>query len=302
MKKVEEPSHDVGVLIGRFHINKLHVAHKDLIQSVCNMHKKVILFLGLAHVKGTIENPLDFESRKQMILEDFPNLIILYTKDQKCDKMWSKDLDEKISDLISPRQTVTLYGSRDSFISRYHGRFPTQLLESEVYISASEVRKNISKCVKNTIDWREGAIWQAYNRFPTCFPTVDVAIFNDDYTKLLLGRKPKETKFQFIGGFADPKSPSYEADARREAQEETGLEVSDPIYIGSTLVNDWRYRGETDKIKTLFFKCKMMYGRPAADDDIAEIKWFDFSTLTEDNIAEEHIILLKMLKENMSKV
>ena len=35
------------------------------------------------------------------------------------------------------------------------------------------------------------------------------------------------------------------------AIEETGLEVSNPIYIGSTIIDDWRYRAENDKIITL---------------------------------------------------
>lgn len=300
MKKVEKPASDCGIIVGRFHVDDLHEAHKDLIQSVCNVHQKVIVFLGLAHVKGTINNPLDFEARKQMILEHFPQVLVLYIKDQRDDAEWSKDLDEKIRDIIGPSQTVTLYGSRDCFISHYSGKFPTQELMQEVYVSGSEIRKNIAKSVKNTRDFRRGAIWQAYNRFPTCFPTVDIAIFNDDYSKLLLGRKPKNTKFQFIGGFADPKSPSYEADAKREVIEETKLEVSDPIYIGSCLINDWRYRGEVDKIKTMFFKCKVVFGRPQADDDIAEVRWFNFATIFADEvIAEEHLPLLRMLKQNM---
>lgn len=300
MKKVEPPVSDVGVIIGRFQVDALHEAHIDLIQSVCNVHQKVIIFLGLSHTRGTINNPLDFEARKQMILEAFPNVIVLYIKDQKKDTDWSKELDEKIGDVVGPSQSVVLYGSRDSFISRYHGHYKTQELLQERYISGSEIRKNIAKSVKNDISFRRGAIWQSFNRFPTCFTTVDVAIFNDDYTKILLGRKVKETQFRFIGGFADPKSPSYEADARREAVEETKLEVSDPVYIGSTIIDDWRYRGEQDCIKTMFFKCKVVYGRPEANDDIAEVRWFDLSTLTKDQIVDTHHVLVDMLMKHLN--
>lgn len=297
MKKVEAPLADVGVIIGRFHVDELHVAHKDLIQSVYDTHEKVIIFLGLAYVRGTTNNPLDFESRKQMVLEDFPKAIVLYIKDQEDDKEWSKELDEKIRDVIGPTQTVTLYGSRNSFIDRYHGHFPTTELMQEVYISGSEIRKNIAKSVKNDRGFRRGAIWQAYNRYPTCYPTVDVAIFNEDETKILLARKPKQALYRFVGGFADPKSESYEADARREVMEETKLEITDPIYIGSMIVDDWRYRGEVDRIKTLLFKCKMLFGRPEASDDICEVRWFDWATLDPEMLRPEHRKLLMMLKQ-----
>lgn len=300
MKKVEAPYTEVGVIVGRFQVNKLHDAHVDLIQSVCNAHKKVIIFLGLAHTRGTINNPLDFEARKQMILDAFPQVVVLYIKDQKEDLDWSKDLDEKIRDVIGPTQTVTLYGSRDSFINYYHGKFNTIELLQESYISGTEIRKNIAKEVKNNADFRTGAIWQAFNRYPACYPTVDIAIFNEDETQLLLGRKPKETLFRFIGGFAEPKSKSYEDDALREAHEEAGdFEMTPPVYIGSCLIDDWRYRSEVDKIKTIFFKTKRLFGHVRAGDDIAEVRWFDFNNLKDSDIVPEHRALLAMLRRNM---
>ena len=298
MKKVEKPTPDVGVIIGRFQVHELHSAHLDLIQSVCDLHEKVIIFLGLSPLMVTQNNPLDFESRKQMLVDSFPKVLVMYIKDTPSDENWSKDLDEKIKDLVSPTQSVVLYGSRDSFISHYSGRHSTQELLQETYISGSEIRKGISKKVKNSTEFRAGVIWGAYNQYPKCYPTVDIAIFNEDYTKILLGRKPKESKFRFVGGFADPKSDSYEADARREVQEETGLEVGDLKYIQSFKVQDWRYKNEVDCIKTLLFKCKVMFGRPTANDDIAEVKWFDFSTLTADMLVREHGKMLEPLQNS----
>jgi bifunctional NMN adenylyltransferase/nudix hydrolase len=295
MKKVQKPSADVGVIVGRFQVHELHDAHLDLIQSVCSEHEKVIIFLGLSPLMVTQNNPLDFESRKQMIFDKFPNVIVLYIKDSHSDTVWSADLDEKIKDILGPNQSVVLYGSRDSFISHYHGKYPTQELIQEVYISGTEIRKSISKKVKASPDFRAGVIWAAGNTYPTCYPTVDIAIFNDDYTKLLLARKPKEDKYRFVGGFADPKSENYEADARREVAEETGLEVSDPKYIGSFSVNDWRYRHEVSKIKTLFFIVKMVFGRPQANDDICEVRWFNFDETTRQYIIEGHLPLFDKL-------
>ena len=288
MKKVEKPLQDVGVIVGRFQVHELHSAHLDLIQFVCNNHKKVIIFLGMSPLLVTRNNPLDFESRKQMITETFPNVIVLYIKDRNSDEKWSAELDRQIVDVITPNQTVVLYGSRDSFISHYHGRFATQELVQETFISGSETRKMISKSVKNTPEFRAGVIWAAYNQYPKCYATVDIAIFNEDYTKLLLARKPDETKYRFVGGFSDPGSDSFEADARREVHEETGLEITDLKHVGSMIVNDWRYRQETDVIKTIFYSCKVLFGRPEAQDDIAEVRWFDFDKINIDDLVDEH--------------
>lgn len=297
MKKSKNKPSDVGVIVGRFQIDKLHEAHINLIQGVCDIHPKVIIFLGVSPCMVTRNNPLDFESRKQMILEQFPKVNVLYVKDTPDDNVWSKDLDEKIGDLITPSQTVTLYGGRDSFIKYYGGKHKTQELLQEVYISASEVRDMTSKRVMASSDFRAGIIWGVYNQYPKVYPTVDVAIFDAQYRKVLLGRKPKEDGYRFIGGFAAPESESYEVDARREVMEETGLEIGNIIYIGSYKIADWRYKNEQDKIKTVFFKAKITFGTPKANDDIAEVRFFDIKELNKENVVNAHHILLDALKK-----
>lgn len=85
--------------------------------------------------------------------------------------------------------------------------------------------------------------------------------------------------------------------------EETGVEIDDIKYIGSTNIEDWRFKQEIDKIKTLFFVVTYVFGRPAANDDIAELQWFDLSLLTGDKvpIVPEHLSLLEMLKKYLAK-
>ena len=127
MKDVAE----VGVLVGRFQVDELHDGHKMLINRVSNTHEKVILFLGLSPARVTRNNPLDFESRKQMILSVYPNVNVLYIKDVPSDDVWSKNLDQQIRDLVGPMATVVLYGGRESFIDHYTGKYPTE--EIDVY-------------------------------------------------------------------------------------------------------------------------------------------------------------------------
>ena len=302
MKIKTEPPADVGIIIGRFQVPDLHEAHLDLIQSVVDRHSKVIMFLGLSPAKTTTNNPLDFEARKQMVLERFPNINVLYIKDQKEDGVWALNLDNQISDLIGPNQSVALYGSRDSFISHYTGRFPTLELEPDRIISGTEIRKQVGKATKGSADFRRGVIWAVENQFPSFYPTCDVCIIDNTNNRILLGKKSGEKEYRFPGGFADPNhDKSMEQCVRREVSEEcSGIEVSDPKYIGSTIVNDWRYRNEQNKIMTFFYMVEVVYGSPKAGDDLAEVRWFSLNELIRNEIplVENHKILRELVLKN----
>jgi bifunctional NMN adenylyltransferase/nudix hydrolase len=273
----KQKQYDVGVIVGRFQVDKLHSGHKQLFDRVLDNHDKVLVFLGLSPAKSTRNNPLDFETRKQMLLNTYPELsAVLYIKDQASDDLWSQKLDEHIDDLVSPDQSVVLYGSRDSFISHYTGRYDGIVLEPESVISGREERKRLSNRVKCSEEFRAGAIWATTNQFPKAITTVDIAIFDEEYKQILLARKPNEDKYRLVGGFAQP-GETFELSARREVLEETHLEVTKMQYVRSFPIDDWRYRGEQDKITTVLFTCQRMYGRPTPDDDICELRWFDIS-------------------------
>lgn len=294
----EKTASDVGIIVGRFQVPYLTTAHIELIDSVVANHPKVIIFLGLAPVLVTRNNPMDFETRKKMIQDKYPDVTVLYIKDMPSDDTWTKILDEQISDMISPNKNATLYGGRDGFISHYNGKFKTIELEAKQFVSGTELRNSISKSVKQTPDFRSGVIWAAYNQYPKVYTTVDIAILNDK-KEMLLGRKPNETKYRFIGGFTEPNSPDFESDAKREVMEETGAEVNCLEYIGSMKIEDWRYRNEIDKVKTIFFKCTFVFGPIQAGDDIAEVRWFKIASVKDEDIVKCHIPLLKMLRENL---
>jgi bifunctional NMN adenylyltransferase/nudix hydrolase len=136
-------------------------------------------------------------------------------------------------------------------------------------------------------------------RYPTVFPTVDVVIERDG--KLLLGRKAHQQKFRFVGGFADPAlDNSYEDAARREAKEETTLVVSTVKYLGSTRIDDPRYRGTEDCIITHLFLAQEWEGTPEPADDIAELRWFSIAEISPETFVEEHGVLWSLFQEKFS--
>lgn len=294
---------DVGVIVARFQVHNLSDAHRDLLETVASKHSKVLVFLGNSPLFGTKNNPLDFEARKQMLTEFNSNLIILYIKDNADDLTWSKELDKQIRNHLLPNQTAMLYGGRNSFIEHYLGNFSVTELESKVYISGTELRKDISSRVKASSDFRAGVIWAASNRYALAQPTVDIIIYNEDRTRVILVRRNGETTFRFPGGYAEPNTKSYELDACREILEETGVSTARPVYIGSTVIDDWRYRNETDKIKTLVFEAQYLFGplKPTDEDEIAEVKWFSLQSLfvcevenVSEIVAKEHHVIATM--------
>lgn len=295
MKKAKNKT-SVGVIVGRFQCPYLHVGHLDLICRVCARHSRVIIFLGASPLRCTRYNTFDTLIRTQMIKERFPNVEVYDIRDVGDKELWSKNLDIEIKKKVGCQRNVVLYGSRESFLKAYSGTYSKEYLAPVHAVSASEVRRFTSLKPKHTQDFREGMVYTAYNKFPSCLATVDVAIVDMKRKRLLIARKPTQKLFRFVGGFSDVNSSSYEADAKREVKEETCLDVGDPLYIGSCLIDDWRYEHEADKIKTLFFVANYLGGVPKANDDIAEVKWVGFAEMDKSMFVETHHPLFDMFE------
>lgn len=284
---------DVGVVVGRFQTDEFHEAHQSLINRVRDVHDKVAVVLGVSPLRATRNNPLDYMSRFYMIRDKYPEIIVIPIKDEPTDEGWSQTLDRKLEEVF-PVETLALYGARDSFIPYYSGRYTTFQLESSTQVSATDIRKRLSKSVLSSREFRHGMIYNAFNQFPTVYPTVDIAVLDEKESKyVLLGRKNKDPKgkFRFFGGFVSP-GETFEQAASRELYEEAGI-VEDaqtlPKYLGSFVIDDWRYRKEVDKITSFFTKVHIDKDRyvPCAGDDIDEVQWFLLKEI-ESHIVECH--------------
>lgn len=264
----------VGVVVARFQVDDLHDGHQLLLKAVSEENDSVVVVLGRCQPKNTMENPLDYETRRLMVKEILPRASVLYIDDQPDDAVWSRNLDALIGSFVLPDTEVTLYGGRDSFLQYYTGKHLTFPFGYINHRSGTDVRAEIGRVPRASADFRAGVIYASQNRYPTSFATVDVCIWDYD-GHLLLGRKKGAHAWCLVGGFVDPEDDSYETAAEREAFEETGLKVGLLTYVKSANVDDWRYRKGPDKIKTILYNAGAVDPDVArADDDLETIAWF----------------------------
>lgn len=274
---------EVGVIIGRFQIHKLHIGHQQLINFVSNRHKKLIIFLGVSRGPISRKNPFDFATRKAMIQATYPNAIILPLTDIRYNEAWSKKLDEIIPSVFGERKTV-IYGSRDSFIPFYSGKYEVIELETDTVMGATSFRLDAAKEVINSEDFRKGIIYSTFNHRSRIDSCVDVCAFNKD-GEILMAKKPNEPLWRFIGGYVDQADDCDETAAKREFKEETGggCCVGKMQYICSGKINDWRYKDRESSIMSRLFLCDYTMGFAKASDDIEEVKWIHISEFSNFN-------------------
>jgi len=308
------PDGQVGVIVGRFQVPYLTEAHHNLIKTVASKHKRVLIIMG-TKAQPTTKDPLDFETRVKLVQEHYPDVMCLPLADTKYDDVWVDHLEALIRQVL-PTQSCVLYGGRDSFVTIYRDvytkkiplgqkpKFPTvEFEEFGVYISGTQLREEAANSVLAAEAFRTGVIYATMNRFSPIYPTVDVAVLNPERDALLLGKRKNEKKFRFFGGHVEKRHGKVEMTVVHEASEESHacLFWKALTFIGSTVVDDWRYRGTPEGIITMFFEGvhgSGGHGPVYPGDDIDDkVQWFKFHELREDLVEPEHIPLMQMFME-----
>jgi bifunctional NMN adenylyltransferase/nudix hydrolase len=279
----QQPVTGTGVVIARFQTYRLHDGHLHLLAWANERHAQLCVILGSKIGIHTKNNPLSFQVRKEMVLESFPNAIVLEVIDCPSDDVWSRRIDKAIR--TAAGDEAVIYGSRDSFIPHYGGTYPVEIVPQIDSPSGTDLRE---ECARNTLcsaEFRKGIIYAATERLATSYASIDCAVWkkNGDDIRVLLGYKEGDGgRYRFIGGFAEKTDPSYEAAARRELGEEAGaIETLDPEYLMSCPVADDRYEGSNDTIFTVLYAMEYVSGEATAGDDIEGIAWISLDRLAD---------------------
>lgn len=291
---------EAGVIVARFQVPVLIKPFNEIIQSVLSKHRRVWCVLGETATPGSKNNPLSGKAREAMVKKEFDQISIIFLKDHPLDEIWSNNLDELLQ-LNNVPDNAVIYGGEEGFVNRYSGRF-----KAEVIYTGKITKDTLSLREKpDSVEFREGRVHAFQTRYPTVYPTVDVALFRENKKEILLGKKDIDNRWRLIGGFVDPADDSYEIAAARELREEAGdVTTSEMVYERSFKIDDWRYRYEEDKIISCLFSADYLRGSAAGSDDLAEVRWFLFSEVNDllesQEIASEHIPLFRHLLKKYS--
>jgi bifunctional NMN adenylyltransferase/nudix hydrolase len=294
-----------GVIIARFQVTDLHVGHRYLLDYVQARHQpgELVVLLGVTGGQPTDTNFLDFETRKQMLLKEYPQAHVLSVNDSPSDTRWSAAVDRTIT--AAGFTDAVLYGSRESFAPHYVGNFQVhEVVQLDTPVSGTALRAKRVKARRSRA-FRQGMLYQEQRRFPTSYQAVDVAVLRTQGNQrhVLLGKKDLAVdELYFIGGFVDPTDTSLEHAARREGSEEApGIEMADLHYVCSHRQNDARYRGARDQLMTVLFTAQYIFGHTKAGDDMASLEWvLESDVLT--RIAPVHRGIAEKLIEHLAKV
>ena len=219
----------VSVGIVRVQTPFLTKGHKALLDEMYSA-THVIVLLGVAKVLGTENDPLDFETRRLMVQGEYPRAICLPLYNMFSDESWSKQVDKTISNLFPYERDVILYHSRDSFKKSYSGRFKTQEVPEIPGVNATELRRAVK--AKDSVDFREGVIYGAKEKFPRIVPCVDFLAYDPIKSggkiigiRFICGRKEDYEKWLLPGGHIDIEDEDVIDAGLRELFEEVGIGV-----------------------------------------------------------------------------
>lgn len=286
----------IGIIPARFHTPDLHDGHRFLIAEVCKRHKDVLIVLGVSPGRLNDRNTFPFEMRAMMLRHAFPNRMFTIIPGMSLpasNDVRSRFFDERVEELF-PQRDAVIYGSRESFIHRYTGRFPLQEIETIYKGSATEIRKNIP--LIHSSEFRQGYGRAIMDLEPMAYQSVDVAVVDHGRRRVILVGKAHESGWRFPGSFLKiQEDDDFESAARRTLKKELPTIVAaEPRALQSKRIMDWRYKGTRDGILTMLMVTDYVSGDSTPGNGVERAQWFRFENIPH-SLVPEHAPLGEIL-------
>ena len=287
---MEKQGH-LGVVVGRFQVPMLHEGHRHVIDTTFAQSDHVIIGIGDTGGHPTPRNPLTYEARRAMVHEAYPDATIVMIRDQWNAAVWSQLLDRIIVAHGGARaESIKLFGSRDSFLAHYMGRYPTTFVEAKSSPSGTEIRQRIAEgTYSGMANERAGQILYQMTRPPFIYPSVHVAIVDTSRKCVLLGAHKRDGNHRrFFGADVEAADASFQHAAVRVLRKVLPDGTREALsVIGSARVDDPRYRGSNDGVLTTLFSVLLSDDAACAANGGV---WVDMSALPQVLIEEHHLL------------
>jgi hypothetical protein len=149
----------LGVVVGRFQTPELTSGHRHLLDVVEGQVSRLLIVIGETLGGPDKDNPLDFYVRYQMIKNFKPRAIVVPLFDRLSDSEWSRTLDSLCEGIARQNETVLMYGSRDSFLGHYYGKFGRVTVGEVMFQSATRMREIYRRNPIDNRDFRAGIVY-----------------------------------------------------------------------------------------------------------------------------------------------
>lgn len=287
-----------ALFIGRF--QPPHRGHIEVIKEISKKVDEVIIGIGSSNEHHTVDNPFTAKEREEMLNSalKIKNYTIVPIPDIHDYSRWVKHIEN-----LTPQFNIVYTGNKivkDLFEA---AGYKVKEVKKKRYISSTAIRdmmvkdqnwqKYAPKEISDIIEKINGVgrvIKFNLTKYQNPLPTVD-AIIETPSGLVLIERKNFPYGWAFPGGFVEY-GESVEEAVRREAKEETGLDIELVHLLG--VYSDPKRDPRRHVISTVFVA--KSNGVPKAGDDAKNVKVFKDNRIPEELAFDHNKILEDYLK------
>ena len=290
---------------------------KQIIRTLFERGKEVVIFLAIDRSYVSQKNPLGFDERKFMLDKAISETefrdrqySVLPLINQRSNSTWSHLLDTTITSHIrrpnlAPEQ-VGLIHSRDGFGRHYfsHGRFILVEVPEIKGVNATNLRNEVVTNRKFTSDYIRGLVAQQMKAPAVILYMQTRCVIRNSDRKIgiIQYRSDSETKFRFPGGYFSPeKDTNFEGSLERKLNLKLSniFNRSHFTYVGNTPIDDWRHREAGGRCMCMVYETSIdesiTINDAHAGPKLSELRFVDHDEL-KDLIDEEELSIIPLIK------